>query len=140
MINSNLEEAIFAMFFTKPTFEEIRLPFRFIEIPDDLECGIINIEAYGNTFGKKKYCYAYYELKYSKMYHNGEFEQMVKLLKNSANKTVKVIIKVKKGIPKDFKLDINSLVEVYNDERFKSLSLLGWGFNDKSYEELSANR
>ena len=123
MINSNLEEAIFAMFFTKPTFEEIRLPFRFIEIPDDLECGIINIEAYGNIFGKKKYCYAYYELKYSKMYHNGEFEQMVKLLKNSANK-----------------LDINSLVEVYNDERFKSLSLLGWGFNDKSYEELSANR
>ena len=104
------------MFFTKPTFEEIRLPFRFIEIPDDLECGIINIEAYGNIFGKKKYCYAYYELKYSKMYHNGE------------------------GIPKDFKLDINSLVEVYNDERFKSLSLLGWGFNDKSYEELSANR
>lgn len=74
------------------------------------------------------------------MYHNGEFEQMVKLLKNSANKTVKVIIKVKKSIPKDFKLDINSLVEVYNDERFKSLSLLGWGFNDKSYEELSANR
>ena len=74
------------------------------------------------------------------MYHNGEFEQMVKLLKNSANKTVKVIIKVKKGVPNDFMLDINSLMEVYNDERFKSLSLPGWGFNDKSYEELSANR
>lgn len=65
---------------------------------------------------------------------------MVELIKNSADKTVKVIIKVKKGLPKNFKLDINSLAEVYNDERFKFLSLLGWGFNDKSYEELSTKR
>ena len=128
------------MFFTKPTYEEIRLPFRFIESSADLECGYIDIEAYGNIFGKKKYCYSWYELKDSKMYSNGDYEHMVELLKNSADKTVKVIIKVKKGLPKNFKLDINSLAEVYNDERFKFLSLLGWGFNDKSYEELSTKR
>lgn len=126
------------MFFTKPTYEEINLPFRLIDVPDDLEAGLINIEAYGNVFGKNKYCYAFYELKSAKMYDNGDFEQMIELLKNSIGKTVKVIIKLKKGVPKDFKIDINSLAEVYCDERFKSLSLLGWGFNDQSYKELSS--
>lgn len=74
------------------------------------------------------------------MYRNGDYEQMVELLKNPTNKTVKVTIKAKKGVPKNFKLDINSLAEVYNDERFKLLALLGWGFNDKSYDELSTKR
>ena len=128
------------MFFTKPEYVEIRLPFRFIEVPADSECGIINIEAYGSVCGKNKYCYSFYELKDSKMYRNGDFEHMVEMLKNSADKTVKVIIKVKKGLPKDFKLDINSLAEVYNDDRFKSLSLLGWGFNDNSCKNLSTKR
>lgn len=132
------------MFFTKPTYVEMQLPFRFIEIPADSECGIINIEAYGSICGKNKYCYAYYELKGSKMYRNGDFEHMVEMLKNSVDKTVKVIIKViikvKKGLPKNFKIDVNSLAEVYNDERFKSLSLLGWGLNDKSYKEISTKR
>ncbi len=126
------------MFFTKPAYEEINLPFRLIDVPDDLEAGLINIEAYGNVFGKNKYCYAFYELKSAKMYDNGDFKQMIELLKNSIGKTVKVIIKLKKGVPKDFKIDINSLAEVYCDERFKSLSLLGWGFNDQSYKELSS--
>ena len=121
------------MFFTKPTYEEIRLPFRFVDVPADLELGLINIEAYGNIFGKNKYCYAWYELKNKKMYGNGDFEQMIDLLKHSTDKIVKVTIKLKKGVPKDFNIDVNSLAEAYNDGRFKSLSLLGWGFNDKSH-------
>ena len=125
------------MFFTKPTNEEIFLPFTFIDVPEDSESGLINIEAYGNIYGRVKYCYACYELKDSKMYRNGDFESLVEKLKNSAEKTVKVILKVKKGVPKDFKIDIESLAEAYNDERFKMLSLLGWGLNDKSYKELS---
>ena len=125
------------MCFTKAVYEEIRLPFKFVEVPDDLELGWINIEAYGNIFGRNKYCYAWYELKDSNMLRNGDFEQMIELLKNSADKTVNVTIKIKKGNPKDFKIDVNSLAEAYNDERFKSLKLLGWGFNDKSHKELT---
>jgi len=125
------------MLFTKPTYEELMLPFRHIEISDDLKLRQINIEAYGNVFGKNKYCYAWYELKTR---NNNDFNDVIELLKNSAGKKVKVIIKLKKGIAKDFKLDIDSLSEAYNDERFKLLSLLGWGFNDKSYEELTAKR
>ncbi len=126
------------MFFTKTTYKEIILPFRFVDVPNDVESGFFNIEAYGNIFGENKYCYAWYELKNSKMYRNGDFEQMIKLLKNSTDKKVKVKIKLKNDIPKDFKIDINSLVEAFCDERFYSLSLLGWGFNDKSYKELSS--
>ena len=126
------------MFFTKPTYEEIELPFRYIDDPAGWGAGLIDIEAYGNVFGKNKYCYACYELKSAKMYDNGDYEQMIELLKTPTDKTVKVIIKLKKGVPKDFKIDINSLAEVYCDERFKSLSLVGWGFNDKSYKELSS--
>ncbi len=125
------------MLFTKPTYEELMLPFRYIEISDDLKLRQINIEAYGNVFGKNKYCYAWYELKTR---NSNDFNDVIELLKNSAGKKVKVVIKLKKGIAKDFKLDIDSLSEAYNDERFKLLSLLGWGFNDKSYEELTAKR
>lgn len=126
------------MCFTKTVYEEIRLPFRFVDVPEDQELWQINIEAYGNILGKNKYCYAWYDLKKSNMRRNGDYEQMIALLKNSTDKTVKVTIKIKKGKPKDFKLDVNSLAEAYNDERFKSLALLGWGFNDKSYKELTS--
>lgn len=126
------------MFFAKPTYEEITLPFRYVEVHDDVKLGLINIEAYGNILGKHKYCYCCYELKDKQMYQNGDFEMIIGQLKNTADKTVKVMIKVKKGVPKDFTLDINSLAEAFNDERFKSLTLLGRGFNDKSYRELAA--
>lgn len=127
------------MCFTKPTYEEIKLPFSYIEVPSDLEAGIINIEAYGNVFGENKYCFASYDLKSSQMYKNGDYEQMIELLKTPTDKTVNVIIKLKKGVPKNFKIDVNSLAEVYCDERFKSLSLVCWGFDDKSYNEYLLN-
>ena len=125
------------MLFSKPEYKEIELPFIFVDDPADSEAGGISIEAYGHIFGQKKYCLASYELKNSKMYENGDYEQMICLLKNSADKTVKITIKIQKGIPKDFKIDVNSLAQAYNDERFNSLSLLSWGFNDKSFNELN---
>lgn len=125
------------MFFAKPTYVEMMLPFRLVENPEDSEAGCVGVEAYGNILGKNKFCYSCYELEDSRMYRNGDFGNIIELLKNSADKTVKITVKVKKGVPKDFKLDINSLAEAYDDERFKSLSLLGWGFNDKSYKELT---
>ena len=120
------------MCFAKPTYQEISLPFRLIENPADFSAGMISIEAYGNVFGAEKYCYACYELKNSEMYENGAFDEMLKLLRNSTDKTLKVMIKLKKGMPKDFKIDVASLAEAYGDERFNTLALLGRGFHDKS--------
>ena len=127
------------MFFTKPTYQEMKLAFRLVNDLADTELGSINIEAYGNILGTKKYCYAMYTLKDSKMYQNGDYEQLLKLLKDTSDKTVKVIVKIKKDKLKSFKIDVNSLSEEYEDERFKFLSLVGQGLNDKSYKELSLN-
>lgn len=66
------------------------------------------------------------------MYNNGDYEQMLDQLKNSDNKTVKVKLKYKRSKLTDFKLDIESLVRNYNDERFFQLELIGWGLKNKS--------
>ena len=124
------------MFLTKPEYTELRLPFRFVDDPADLEAGGISIEAYGTVYGQMKYCFAAYDLKHPRMYENGDYEQMIGLLKNSVGKTVKVTFQLKKGVPKGFKIDVDSLAEAYGDERFKALDLLAWGLNDARFEEL----
>lgn len=119
------------MFFTKPEFKEIKLSFVYDNNPDDLYAGMVSIEAYGNISGEKKYCYASYLV-------NTEFiDEISALLNDSYDKTVKVILKIKKGKVKDFKIDLDSLARSYNDERFRSLELVGWGLNDKSFRDFN---
>lgn len=121
------------LFFSKKEYRELTLPFRFYDDPEDYEFGGISIEAYGNVFGKEKFCYAVYTLKNIKMYDNGEYEEMRNVLTNSEGRNVRVVFKLKKGKPKDFKIDLDSLSKCCNDERIKSFELIGWGLNDKSY-------
>lgn len=119
------------LFFTKPEFKEIKLSFVYDNNPDDLYAGMVSIEAYGNISGEKKYCYASYLV-------NTEFiDEISALLNDSYDKTVKVILKIKKGKVKDFKIDLDSLARSYNDERFRSLELVGWGLNDKSFRDFN---
>lgn len=116
-------------FFTKSEYREITLPFIYDNNPEDLYAGMISIEAYGNILGEKKYCYASYLV-------NLDFiDEIATLLTNSSDKTVKVILKIKKEKIKDFKIDLDSLVEAYNDDRFKSLELFCWGLNNKSFKD-----
>lgn len=91
---------------------------------------MISIEAYGNISGENKYFYASYsaDLKF--------IDELADLLKNSYGKSIKVILKIKKGKIKNFKIDLDSLANSYNDERFKQLELVGWGLGDKSFKEL----
>lgn len=123
------------MLFSKPEYEETMLPFTYIDDPEDVEKTFIEIEAYGNIYEQKIYCDISYTLKKQSMYDNDDYEQIVNMLKNSANKTVKVIFKIKKGVPKSFKIDLNSLVEAYNDERFKLLDPAGWRLSNTSIKE-----
>ena len=124
------------MLFSKTEYKELFLPFIYDYNPDDIENGIISIEAYGNVFGEEKYCYANYDLSKKEMYDNGEYEQIIRLLKNSPDKNIKITFKIKREKIKNFKIDLDSLAAVYNDERLKLLELLGWGLNDKSFKEL----
>lgn len=132
------------MLFSKTEYKEILLPFKYErEEPkiselqggkyayekDEIYRGSIGIEAYGNIFGENKYCYSLYSA------DEKIIDEIVDLLKNNPDKTVKVILKIKKGKLKDFKIDLDSLAGVYNNQKFKLLELLGWGLNDKSFED-----
>ena len=120
------------MLFSKPEYKEIMMPFKFDDSSDDFACGGISIEAFGDVFGEKKYCYASYTLKDKKMYDNGEYEQLRKLLADADGKNVKVVFKLIKGKTKDFKMDLDSLAKSCGDDRFRTLELVGWGMNHKS--------
>ena len=132
------------MLFSKTEYKEIFLPFKYErEEPkiselqggkysyakDEIYRGSIGIEAYGNIFGENKYCYSLYSA------DEKIIDEIVNSLKNNPDKTIKVILKIKKGKLKDFKIDLGSLAEVCNYEKFKSLELIGWGLNDKSFED-----
>ena len=132
------------MLFSKTEYKEIFLPFKYErEEPkiselqggkysyakDEIYRGSIGIEAYGNIFGENKYCYSLYSA------DEKIIDEIVNSLKNNSDKTIKVILKIKKGKLKDFKIDLGSLAEVCNNEKFKSLDLIGWGLNDKSFED-----
>lgn len=132
------------MLFSKTEYKEIFLPFKYErEEPriselqggkysyakDEIYRGSIGIEAYGNIFGENKYCYSLYSA------DEKIIDEIVNSLKNNSNKNINVILKIKKGKLKDFKIDLGSLAEVCNNEKFKSLELIGWGLNDKSFED-----
>lgn len=132
------------MLFSKTEYKEIFLPFKYErEEPkiselqggkysyakDEIYRGSIGIEAYGNIFGENKYCYSLYSA------DEKIIDEIVNSLKNNPDKTIKVILKIKKGKLKDFKIDLGSLAEACNNEKFKSLELIGWGLNDKSFED-----
>lgn len=118
------------MFFTKSEYKEIELPFLFISDPEEIDAGIISIEAYGNILGENQYCYASYEVNMK------FFDELSALLSDTFDKTIKVVFKIKKGKAKKFKINLDSLAEAYNDERFKKLGLLSWCLSDVSFKYL----
>ena len=118
------------MFFSKTEYKELELPFVCDINPDDLYAGVVNIEAYGDVFGEIKYCYASFYVNVN------DVDELATLLSNSFNNRVNVIFKIKNGKVKSFKIDLESLARIFNDNRFKKIELMGWGINDRSFREL----
>jgi len=119
-------------FFSKTEYAEVFLPLSLDDTTEDRAAGTISIEASGAFMGARRYCYATYSINTKYL---DETDEMYGLLMNSPEITVKVIFKIRKGKVKDFKIDLNSLAEACRDDRFRSLGLLCWGLNDKSYSE-----
>ena len=111
--------------FSKPTYREVSLSFvhdRYDKnYAEYLEAGCIDIEAYGIVDGKQKYLYASHFLKNPFMYDNGDYEQMIELLKDTKGKQVTVRLKYKKDRLVGFKLLPESLAEALGDDRFLQL-------------------
>lgn len=126
--------------FSKSTYREIELPFItdvYSNWEQDYEAGFINIEAFGIIDGEYKYCYSSYILTKPNMYDDGSYENMLELLKAPDEKTVIIKLRYRKNKLKDFELDIKSLADAYNDDRFLQMELVGWGLNDKSCMEIA---
>lgn len=124
--------------FTKPEYRKIYCPFEldtYSDFEEEKEAGCLSIEACGNVDGQLKYFEATYSLKDLDLYHNGGYEEMLELLSHPEDKYVTVVLKYKKEKLKGFKIELESLVKEYDDERFMTLELLGWGIFDKSIKE-----
>jgi len=122
--------------FSKVEYKEIYLPFTFNYNKEDINGDFIDIEAYGLIDEEMKYCYASYGVKDTRLYYNGAFEEMITNIQASTDKNLLIKLKYKKGRLKDFRIDIDYLADICNDERMKYLDLLCWGMDDKSYIEL----
>ena len=44
------------LFFSKPEYKEMILPFTYEDNPEELYAGILSIEVYANILGEYKYC------------------------------------------------------------------------------------
>lgn len=118
--------------------KELALPF-ILDIytmsEEDREAGIISIEVYGNILGEMKYCYTGFVLTDQTLYDNGGYEEMIELLKDSEGKQIRVRFKYKNNKLKDFEILLDTLAEIYKDERFLKMERVGWGINEKSCRE-----
>lgn len=123
-------------FFSKPEYKEFNLLFEYVDYPDDYEAGSISIESCVYIEGERKYCCASFVISQKDI---DEMDDMIELIKNPHEKTVKVKLKFKDGKCKDFRFDLNSLAVAYNDERFRRMELTGWSLKDKPFKELIKN-
>ena len=130
--------------FSKPTYKEVSLPFIHDcyaeEYAEYLEAGLVDIEACGVIDGKQKYFYASFSLKKPNMYDNGDYEQMIELLKASEGKLATLRLKYKKDRLVSFMLLPESLAQAYEDDRFLQLELAGWGINDISCKDKKTSK
>lgn len=115
--------------FSKTEYLEVVLLFIYDDSSEDADACVISIEACGRIFDEYKYFYASFEA------GTNHYDELSKRLITTDEKLVKVIIKVKNGIVKDFKIDLNDLAVRFNDKRFEKIALLGWGINDKSFKK-----
>lgn len=119
---------------------ELMLPFEFLQTTEEYEARVINIRFSGEVLGEYKVGDALYDLKDPKMYSNGDYEQIVDMLKNNENKKIRVLFKTKEGKAIDFKIDLDSLVSIYNDDRLANLELLSCGLNEIISSEKVLNK
>ena len=124
-------------FSNSKNYNELMLFFELEQTEEDFKQGVINIKVFGNILDETKYFYTTYTLSKMEMYENDDYNELINLLKNNQNKQLKVLYKVENNKVTDLKIDLVSLVSLFNDNRLKKLTLLSWNENSpKSYYTL----
>ncbi|MCR5104671.1 MAG: hypothetical protein K6B68_09495 [Eubacterium sp.] len=108
--------------FSKAEYRSVLMDYKFKE-SDGFPC----IQATDGTY----YCNAYYAIKtkeYS-MWEDGRYETVARDLRDSAgNFQIVVDLKIKKGVPVDFKIDLKKLASTIGNKDIENLELCAWGF------------
>ena len=110
--------------FSKVEYRSVLMDYKFKE-SDGLPC----IQATDGTY----YCNAAYAIKtkeYS-MWEDGRYARVVKELSESEGRVQIVVeLKIKKGVPVDFKIDLAKLASIIGNKDIENFELCGWGFYD----------
>ncbi|MBQ8147316.1 MAG: hypothetical protein IJ040_00840 [Lachnospiraceae bacterium] len=120
--------------FAKPEYVEMQLPFTIVTFPEDWEACIIGIEAYGAVLDRMQYYYSCFGA------NPNYYDELLEVMKNCADKRINIQFKIKNGKIKNYKMDIDSLADAYQDERIRKLELLSWGCKDKSALQIEKER
>ncbi|MBR6106673.1 MAG: hypothetical protein IKQ39_01565 [Oscillospiraceae bacterium] len=116
---------------------DVYLPFRLIPSDD----GGVDIEAYGSVCCVPVYVTSSFICTDSSMYEDGTLAHLFDMLRNPENRHVRVTVTLLNDTPADGKIDAASLAEIYNDDRFLTLELGGWGmFPYSIYEKTIAEQ
>lgn len=129
-------------FFSKTEYEEFKVPFildTYTNPEEEKKLGGISIEVRIMVLGEVKYAYVCFFLKDKTLYQNGGYEEMLESLKDSAGKLIRARFQYKKNKLKNFEILLESLVELYHDERFLKMECIGWAINEKSCRELTVS-
>ena len=115
-------------FLQKSEYKEYMMDFSVLR-PDEVTSEGMGVEfvAFASINGKAIYCYALYRVPAKTP---EEYAEMIRELLNYNGKQVKVKLKFKKDKIKNFKIDVSSFADVYQNERLGKLELLGWGLHD----------
>ena len=79
------------------------------------------------------YCNAYYAIKtrHYSMWEDGRYEKLADDLRRAQGRTgIPVELKMRKGEPVDFKIDLTKLAAAVGNGDIENLELTGWGFFD----------
>ncbi|MBR3573956.1 MAG: hypothetical protein K6G43_07610 [Lachnospiraceae bacterium] len=110
--------------FSKAEYRSVLMDYKFKE-SDGFPC----IQATDGTF----YCNAGYAIKteeYS-MWEDGRYAGIAKAFRESEGKVqIAVELKIKNGVPVDFKIDLAKLALTIGNKDIENLELCGWGFYD----------
>jgi len=111
--------------FSKPEFKTVLMDFRFKE-----DEGFPCLQAFDGTY----YCNADYAIKTSEygMWEDGRYEKVKETFLNAQGRIrIEVELKIKKGKPVDFKIDLSRLAQTLGNKDIENLELAGWGFFDQ---------
>ncbi len=121
---------VFNYIFAKPEYKEMLLPYTYDENEDDASGGMFFFEFYANVLGEYKYSSVCYLAK------TDYPEALAEKLRVHNGEKVKVIFKIKNGKVKTVEIDLDNLAQVCDDESFRDMEVIAWGYDVKSIEEV----